>query len=186
MAREMATLNSGTGNDGPPGADREQRLHELVMGYHTPLLSYFLRSVADRAEAEDLTQQVFLKILPRTQDIPSEKMEAFLFTVAANLLRDRWRSHKSRNVWVKNEAASEWEPQDDKLAPERLLESREILQSAAAALDTLTDKTRNMFLLLRLENKTYQEIADLYGISKSGVEKHIAKALARLASHMED
>ncbi|MFX8817134.1 sigma factor, partial [Acinetobacter baumannii] len=63
---------------------------ELSHLYRRPLMAYFLRHTNDRAEAEDLTQEVFVRIL-RGAATSVQAPDSFVFTIAANLLRDRMR-----------------------------------------------------------------------------------------------
>ena len=65
--------------------------------------------------------------------------------------------------------------------PERVLIGKESIQGLIEALNGLHEETRDTFLLCRLEHMTHRELAELYGISVSAVEKRIAKALAHIA-----
>ena len=70
----------------------------------------------------------------------------------------------------------------EELSPERVLEGRQSLASVLRALDELDERTRDAFILHRLEGMRHAEIADLYGVSVSSIEKYIIKALAHLAA----
>ena len=70
------------------------------------------------------------------------------------------------------------------VSPERVLLARETLAEVLGALAELEDRTRDIFILSRLENLPQREIAALYGISVSAVEKHVAKAVLFLASDL--
>src|SRR5690606_23584881 len=91
-----------------------------------------------------------------------ENVEAFLFTVAANLLRDRWRQRGNWETLISETTPAGWEASDDLQRPDRLLQGR---QHLAAVLDTMECKmsaqARNIFILARLENMKQQDIADL-------------------------
>ncbi|HEX6858597.1 MAG TPA: sigma-70 family RNA polymerase sigma factor [Caulobacteraceae bacterium] len=153
--------------------------------YRTALMSYFLRRVRDRAEAEDLTQEVFLRIVQRpAQEL--ENAEVFLFTIAGNLLRDRARRAATRHARAHQslDAPSD-EPISPSLiearAPDRVLMSQESLSEVLRALDELGERTRDIFILYRLEKMKHREIGALYGLSASAVEKYVRKATAHLA-----
>jgi RNA polymerase sigma-70 factor (ECF subfamily) len=66
-------------------------------------------------------------------------------------------------------------------SPERVLLARESLTKVLACLDELGEKTRDIFILFRLENMKQKDIAALYGIGQSTVEKHVMKAALHLA-----
>ena len=174
----------------PAGADpeewaRQQAMKHLAKHYYGPLMRYFRRRVGERAEAEDLTQDVFLKMSALVNINRLENVEAFLFTVAANLLRDRWRQSGTREAVISDSTSVGWETSDDLQNPDRQLQAR---QQLAAVLDMMEHKlsaqARNIFILARLENMKQQDIAELYGISRSAVEKHIVRVLAQLAKNL--
>jgi RNA polymerase sigma-70 factor (ECF subfamily) len=162
---------------------RDALLNRLSARYRGPLTSYFLRRVRRRDEAEDLTQEVFLRMvrsLQRTDgDEPIDNPEAFLFRTAVNLLRDRARRAKTFAGHLA-EAVHRDESVEVR-SPERVLQGRQSLRSAMTALEELDTRTRDVFILHRLEGLKYAEIATLYGVSSSSIEKYMIKALAHLA-----
>lgn len=174
------TVENAAKTDEQGRHDFAKRLAEL---YFAPLMSYFRRRVHNEAEAEDLTQDVLLRVIGRAKPEEIDNAEAFLFRTAANLLRDRARRHRTRVInyseLVERHKAIEV------LSPERVVQARQSLQTVWSALEDLGERTRDIFLLHRLENMKYREIADLYGVSQSAVEKHMIKALAYIAKHME-
>jgi len=172
----------------PGRADLAARLNAK---YRAPLLNYFLRRARNHEDAEDLTQEVFLRILRRDDTVPLENAEVFIFHVAGNLLRDRARRADARKLSSHASLdAPEREFQNSGIlvdglvedrGPERVLLSQETLADVLRALDALGERTRDIFMMFRLEKLKHREIAALYGISASAVEKHIAKAVIHLA-----
>lgn len=162
-------------------------MSSLDARFRRPLMSYFLRRVGNHAEAEDLTQRVFLRLLGVGHLHEIEHVEGYVFTVAGNLLKDRgrraMRGHGTGapipNLDLAREIMSDLV--EDR-SPERVLLGRESLSEVLKSLDELGEKTRNIFILFRLENMKQREIADLYGIGQSTVEKHVMKAALFLAS----
>lgn len=152
--------------------------------FRRPLMSFFLRRASSHSEAEDLTQQVFLRILG-TQPDRIENPEAFVFTVATNLLRDRGRkaARMGHGGETLDSALIDELKADlvEDRSPERVLLGRESLADALRALDELGERTRDIFILFRLENMKQSTIAELYGISASTVEKCVVKATLHLA-----
>ena len=159
------------------------RLDERFRG---PLMSFFLRRVGDGAEAEDLTQDVFIRLLGAAERQPIEDVEALVFVTAGNLLKDRGRKatrrgEASRGVIdpaLVSEVAREFVEDRD---PERVLLARESYAEVLAALDELGQRTRDIYVLFRLENMKQKEIAALFGIARSTVEKEVMKATLHLA-----
>jgi RNA polymerase sigma factor (sigma-70 family) len=155
-------------------------MHALFERYRRALFCYFLRHTRQQAEAEDLVQDVFLR-LSRMQDTASIRNdEAFLFETASNLLKDWARKRHTQGVAVEPTAAY-YELWDREPGPERVLQAKVELGAVVQALDGLGEKTRRIFLLRRVEHVKCQEIAALFGISVKAVERHITKALVHLA-----
>jgi RNA polymerase sigma factor (sigma-70 family) len=154
----------------------------LYQRYQPALLAFFMRRVRDRSEAEDLTQEVFINLATvRTGAIDS--VEAYVFRIAANLLRDRERREKVRAVhYARVERADG--ANVDVLDPPRVHAGRKALWDVADALEELSPKTRAIFLLLRLERLSQADIASRYGISVSAVQKHLLRAMSHLAQRM--
>lgn len=73
---------------------RESFLRRLSERYRQPLTAYFQRRVRSRNEAEDLTQEVFLRLVRRLDVEAIDNPEAFVFQSAVNLLRDRSQYHE--------------------------------------------------------------------------------------------
>jgi RNA polymerase sigma factor (sigma-70 family) len=170
----------------PPEQDLRDRLDAQYRG---SLMAYFLRRVRDRAEAEDLTQEVFLRVVRQDESGDANRASAYIFRIAANLLHDRYRRAQTRQAAA--HASLDQRPElqlapglpsnliEDR-APERVLLARESLAEVMRALGELSERTRDVFILHRLENMRQREIAELFGLSVSAVEKHIIKATAHL------
>lgn len=159
---------------------------QLDARYRAPLLNYFQKRVGSRVEAEDLTQEVFLRILGYGGPAPLKIADSLIFTVAANLLRDRARRARTRAKDMHISLADDHNLEADKAfsedcTAERELMSRQALARLLSALDKLGPRTRDVFLLYRLEGMKQREIADRFGISVSAVEKQIVKALSHLS-----
>ena len=164
----------------PADTNRDEFLRGLSARYRLPLIAYFRRRVRSREEAEDLTQEVFLRLARRLDEEPIENPEAFLFRTAVNLLRDR--SRRGKTLASHMEELTHRAEAVEELSPERVVEGRQSLASVLRALDELDERTRDAFILHRLEGMRHAEIADLYGVSVSSVEKYLIKALAHLAA----
>ncbi|MBI1685150.1 sigma-70 family RNA polymerase sigma factor [Caulobacter hibisci] len=150
-------------------------LQKLDTRFRRPLMSFFLRRVFNRAEAEDLTQQVFVKLVGSSEVDRLENADRFVFTVAANLLRDRAknvaRRHEAQSVSIDPHLVAEISRQaQEEISPERVLLGREALADVFRSIDELGEKTKAIFVLHRLENMKHREIAELLGIGVSTVE----------------
>jgi len=160
---------------------------ELGPRFSGPLISFFLRRIKDRDQAEDLSQEVLLRVIRACDGDLIENPEGYVFTVAANLLKD-YRRRILHNPTlcsqpIEQALADEFHRQlmEDR-SPERVLLGEATLAEALQALNELTDLTRNVFILFRLENMKQKDIAALYGIGQSTVEKHVVRATLHLAT----
>ncbi|MEJ1962281.1 MAG: sigma-70 family RNA polymerase sigma factor [Gammaproteobacteria bacterium] len=151
--------------------------------YRRVLISYFCRRVSSTAEAEDLTQDVFERLLLTLKAGPVGNVEALLFRIAVNLLRDRARRLRTRapvEPLPSEEMADFAEVLAADLSPERVVIGERTLQEVDAILHGLGERTRAVFYLHRLERLKVREIANVYGVSVSAIEKQLAKALREL------
>ena len=146
------------------------------------LLAFFTRRVGNRVEAEDLVHDVYVRL----ESAPESQMrdpEAYVFQVAANLVRDRARRAEVRTrhlAFAKHDDQAQVDPID----PHRVAVSRETLTALVKALEALPERTRRIFLLYRYEQVSRQAIADTFGISMSAVDKHVHKAVVRLSARL--
>jgi RNA polymerase sigma-70 factor (ECF subfamily) len=164
-------------------ADALSRFHRE---YRPALMAFFLRRVHDPADAEDLTQEVFIRIADRAEGAGAMRSpDAFIFQIAANLLRDRSRRAKVRADFVAGMRAVDGAGTET-LDPWRVAAGRDALARIASGLDELPERTRQIFLLFRYENLGQRAIAESFGISVSAVEKHIYRAMARLMDRIGD
>lgn len=155
--------------------------------FRAPLRAYFARRVKSAAEAEDLTQDVFERLLRGMHSKPILNAEALVFRIAVNLLRDRARKVHTHGVEepIPAEAIAEFaDVLTVDLSPERVVIGEKALEEALSALDELGERTRAMFYLHRFENLKVREIAEMYGISSSWVEKQLEKALMHITRRM--
>jgi RNA polymerase sigma factor (sigma-70 family) len=153
--------------------------------FAAPLLSYFLRRIRDRTQAEDLVQDVLLRVIRARESGAIENPESYVFKVAANLLKDLRRRAGRHPILVPH--SIEGDPLDgppetlvDERSPERVLIGQMTLAGVLKALEELSEPTRNVFILFRLEQMKQKDIATLLGISQGSVEKHVMKAALHL------
>lgn len=148
------------------------------------LTGYFRRRVANEAEVEDLVQDVFARIVARDSDERVEHLGGYVMKTAASVLADRSRRRASRHADL-HVAFDTERHGDEEIDPERVLSGKEDLNAATAALLSLPERTRTVFILRRLEGWRHADIARRLGISVSAVEKQMVKAIRHLGAEME-
>jgi len=152
----------------------------LIVRLRPALVAFFRRRCRDPAEAEDLAQDVMLRALTHARWLSAEQARSYIFRIALNCWRDRGRRMLTHGIVV------DW---NDEIAlgvaegnsPERVLSGKQELECIVTALRELSQRTRDIFVLCRLEKMKHAQIARLMGISVSAVGQHLAKALAHLA-----
>ena len=166
------------------GAAYGKDVVELSRELRPALMAFFLRRVHDHSEAEDLTQEVFSRIAAQP-DMPMRSGSAYLFQVAANLLRDRARRRQVRRNYRETLGQIDGEA-IELIDPFRVTAARSSIAALRAALDELDPTTSAIFVLYRLEYMSKDVIADNFGISVRTVEKHLTRAMARLTMQLGD
>jgi RNA polymerase sigma-70 factor (ECF subfamily) len=135
--------------------------------------------------AEDCVQDVFVR-LARVAESEVENPEAYLFKIARHVLIDRARRANVRREGLHDPIADLQLPSLEGGGPSRILEGREALEQAARALGELPERTRNIFLLNRLDGLTYTQLAGRYAVSVKVIEREMGKALSHLRQRLPD
>lgn len=148
-------------------------------------MAFFLRRLGNRSDAEDLTQQTFERLVRSESFDPNGRVAGYIFRIAVNLLRDRKKEAGYRKILpfaaidpnlveqISRELLEDREP-------ERVLLGRESLLEVLKCLDKLGERTKNVFVLYRLEGMKQKDIAELLGIGLSTVEKDVMVAMNML------
>jgi RNA polymerase sigma-70 factor (ECF subfamily) len=157
-------------------------LDQLTRRYRPVIMAFLLRRLNSHADAEDMTQEVFARLASQ-RHVQMQSPEGYIFQVAANLLRDRSRRDRVRNEYRADIAQREGRGVDP-LDPLRIVGDREALAMLSAAMAELSERTRNIFILNRLENVDRRVLADSYGVSISTVDRELARAMAALTRRM--
>lgn len=176
-------MTAGANNPFTLDRARESLVRELDRRFRRPLIAYFRRRVPSALEAEDLTQDVFERILKSLNTAPILNAEALVFRIAVNLLRDRFRrglTHGREEPLTPENIVEFADAFTVDLSPERVVLGESALAEVLAALHELGERTQAIFYLYRFENLKIREIGAAYGISASAVEKHVSKALLHL------
>jgi len=134
-----------------------------------------------RSDPEELLHAAYLRLLRYKAQHAVENIGAFLVRTAVNIGVDNYRHDRFiADVAPDQTGACENSPLQDEV-----LAARERLERVREGLSRLTPRTREIFLMHRLDDMKYREIAERLGISQSAVEKHIAKAAMFLTEWAE-
>ena len=151
-------------------------IFKKVFLQHAPDLRNFLYArCGDAAQAEDLTQEAFVRLWKNCAKVLQEKSKSFLFSVASNLFTDAVRHEK-----VVLRYRQEFKKSTSVENPQYLMEMEEFKERLERTLARMPEASRVAFMMSRFEGLNYQQIADRLGISKKAVEKRMHRALQDL------
>jgi RNA polymerase sigma-70 factor (ECF subfamily) len=175
--------------------DGDVRAFELLVTRHRkPVFNFILRFVRDPAQAEDVTQETFLRLIKGADGYERQaKFTTWLYTIARNLCIDASRRGKHRK------AASLDAPIDEEsgavlldLVPDgaagvdRQAQSRELAVRIRAAIESLPDEQREIFLLREVADLQFNEIAAVVGCPENTVKSRMRYALEKLREALEE
>lgn len=136
------------------------------------LYHFIYYKCGDKALAEDLVQEAFLKLWENCSKIQPAQAKAFLYTTIKNLFLNKVDKKKVVLKFIRQLVRS-----NDQESPEFLLEQKEFQERLYQAIHQLPENQREVFLMNRIEKLKYREIAERLGISQKAVEKRMHKAL---------
>lgn len=125
--------------------------------------------------AHDIVQETFLKIWEMKDEIRINTFRSLLYTIAGNIYKNNYQHQK-----VVLKFANTYTEKKMSESPEFELELKEFDEQLQNALTELSEKNRVVFLMNRIDDLTYNDIAKNLGISVKAVEKRMKKALAYL------
>jgi len=161
--------------------------------YHASVARFAFRFVGDRERAEELTQDIFVKLYRSAKSYtPAARFKTFLFRVATNhclneVRRGEYRvSHTPTEPAEGDEAgAVELEgPEGDR--PDQALAGRELERAVAEALAKMSDRERAAFTMCRFEGMAYRDIAEALEASEAAVKSLIHRATLAVARGIEE
>lgn len=156
---------------------------ELYNRYWEPLLNTAFKRLESLEAAEDLVQDLFVNLyLKRDTLWITTTMEGYLKTALKHKVLNAYRSQKLHQRYADHILTR---PVDNDQTPQQMLQVKELAIKVEAATRRLPEKSRQVFLLSRVERLSNKEIAAQLNISVSTVEKHIGKAIKLLKSDLQ-
>ena len=164
------------------GTGDTQALHRLIERWQGPLINFFYRSLQNVQTAEDLAQMTFIRVYRAAPRYRAEaKFSTWLFQIARRLLINEYRRQSRK-------PADTTDPADlqGSTSGRDPLALKEVEEAFAQALETLPENQKTALLLLKQQELSYEEIADIMGASISAVKTWIHRGRTRLKALLKD
>lgn len=161
---------------------------KLVASNESKVFAMIFRLVGDHAQAEDLTQEVFLRVFRTAKRYrPMAKFSTWLYRIAANVALNAIRAARKRKVAgleiPEGDDGDSWhrDVRDDHgRAPQSQLDAEELAEKLTAAINDLPENQRIAITLNKYEHMSYQEIASILDCSSMAVKSLLARARCNL------
>jgi len=158
-----------------PSLCEESTFTLIFKEYSKTLHNYLYYKTGNPGLSRDLTQEAFMRLWKNCKSVRYDTAKGYVFKTAKNLLMNEYAHQKVVLKFESNPTLSYTNQ-----SPEYLLEEKELKERLERAIAELPEKQRVVFLMSRIEKKTYKEIAELLDISKQAVEKRMYNALDQL------
>jgi RNA polymerase sigma-70 factor, ECF subfamily len=175
-------------------AGDEESFETLLRKYRTPVVNFLYRMVRNSAEAEDLAQEVFLRVYRARQGYaPSAKFTTWMFRIATNLALNALRDNHHRQSEISIDQPVETneseqpalEVPDRRPSAEQKLIARSRTEMIRNAINVLPEKQRAAVLLHKYQELDYDKIAKILGCSESALKSLLFRAYETLRIQLE-
>lgn len=147
--------------------------------YYENIRSFAYYKTGDVDLADDIVQETFLKIWANRNEVKDETVKSLLYTITSNIIKNHFKHQKVVFNFQKNEQANEFSDETDSN-----LRQEELNRKLQEALAEIPEKSREVFLMNRIEGLTYADIADRLGLSVKAIEKRMSEALSVIRSRI--
>jgi RNA polymerase sigma-70 factor (ECF subfamily) len=165
----------------------------LVRRHKTPVYNFILRHIRSTSVAEDLTQDVFVRVVQSAAEFRhSARFSTWMYTIARNLCIDQLRKAQLRRHPSLDQPAQSGSEDDGPTLGERLADAhpdrtvdraaigRQLNEHIKSAVDALPEDQREVFLLREVANIPFKDIATMIGVPENTVKSRMRYALERL------
>lgn len=166
-----------------------RRFQELVERYESRMVNFIQRSIGDRDRAEDLAQEVFIRVYRHIKRFDtSKKFSTWIYTIASNLAKNELRNRSRNPLVLFQTLTSSWDDdhrplqfEDSSMRPDDLYHKRYLRDAVEMAAEQLPDHHREVFVLREIEGKSYEEIAEITETQLGTVKSRLNRARNRFA-----
>ncbi|MBT8191104.1 MAG: sigma-70 family RNA polymerase sigma factor [Bacteroidia bacterium] len=154
---------------------QENHFKSIFLAHSQELRNFMYYKSGNLEMAEDLVQEAFGKLWENCAKVLYEKARSYLYVVMNNLFLNQVAHQKVVLKFEQRQKSDSYEQ-----SPQFILEGKEFKERLTQAISDLPEKQRVVFLMNRIDRKTYREIAEILGISVKAVEKRMHVALSSL------
>lgn len=157
-----------------------QQASVLFDRYHRKIFNFLARMTMDRTVAEDLTQNVFLRLIKYKGSYKEgNRFQSWIYQMARNVFSDHYQAHKNKKSnFIDVEKMSDH--MADREESQELEEREKILHRSLAMLN---DEQRELLVLTRFEHMKYEEVAVIMETTVANIKVKVHRAIAKLREH---
>jgi RNA polymerase sigma-70 factor (ECF subfamily) len=156
---------------------RTDALDTLLAVYWQPLLDYANTILRNPDAAQDVVQQAFIRLWQGRRDWRTgSSARSLLFTIVRNIALNERRSQRMHERWVRSNSTAPAGPPP----PDQVFDHNELSEAVVRAIEGLPLRRREVFTLARFQGFSYQQIAEVMGISAQTVANQMSLAIAQL------
>jgi len=163
-----------------------EKIVELHQG---AVIGTVAKMLGDKCDAEDIAQQVFIRVWKSAARYePSAKFTTWMFTITRNLVFNEMRRRQRKPSVSMDEREEEYNllaPDEAALAPDQQVLENELVKAIDSAIQALPEKQRLAVILRRYEDRSYEEIGDILGLSLPAVKSLLFRARAQLKENLQ-
>ena len=169
---------------------------ELISAHQERVLNTAFRLMGNYEEALDLTQEVFLNCFRKISGFKGDSaLSTWLYRITVNMAKNRWKYQQSRGInrtqsldapMAMEDEERVKQVHDPQPTPQKVASDREAMTSLEAQLAQLSEEHREVLVLRYIEERSYEEIADVLRLSLGTVKSRIHRARTELRDMMQE
>ena len=156
----------------------------LVERYQARMVNFLYRSIGDRERAEDLAQEVFIRVYKHLHRFDQDKkFSTWIYTIASNLAKNELRNRSRNPLVLFQTLTSQWSDdhrplqfEDSSYRPDDLFRKRHLQELVQRAVEELPEHHKIVFVLREIEGKSYEEISEITATNLGTVKSRLNRA----------
>jgi len=160
---------------------KKEAFSSLFNTHFEDLRRYILYRSGNEEAATDIAQETFMLVWEKQLIIDPKKVKGLLFKIAGDLFITQYRKKQLAFTFFQT-----FQPNNNSCTTEEEIDYQELKKAYDAALQSMPEKQRTVFLMSRVDELKYKEIADHLGLSAKAIEKRMTQALDHLRIHLKD